>query len=138
MGCDRDFAGYRGNPPSVRWPNDARLALSIVVNVEEGAELSIGMGDEANEFVHEAVERVDGVRDLCMESHYEYGTRAGWPRIRELLQDYGVRATLNASGRALALLALARRRGVGTATRSRRTAGAGSGRFTWTRRPERR
>jgi allantoinase len=100
---DRDFAGYRGSPPAVRWPNDARLALSIVVNVEEGAELSVGMGDETNESIYEAVERVEGVRDLCMESHYEYGTRAGWPRIRALLREHGVAATLNANGRAVLL-----------------------------------
>jgi len=99
----RDFAGYRGRPPLVRWPGGAQLALSLVVNVEEGAELSIGMGDEINESVYEVVERVEGVRDLCMESHYEYGTRAGWPRIRALLKDLGVAATLNANGRALAL-----------------------------------
>ncbi len=35
----RDFAGYRGAPPAIRWPGDARLALSVVVHVEEGAEL---------------------------------------------------------------------------------------------------
>ena len=67
----RDFAGYRGAPPQVRWPGGARLAVSVVVNVEEGAELSIGMGDESNESIYEATERVDGARDLCMESHYE-------------------------------------------------------------------
>lgn len=99
----RDFAGYRGAPPPVRWPGGARLALSVVVNVEEGAELSIGMGDEANESVYEATERVDGVPDLCMESHYEYGTRAGWPRVRDALRHHGVSATLNANGRALSL-----------------------------------
>ena len=70
--------------------------------MEEGAELSIGSGDEANESVYEAIERVEGVRDLCMESHFEYGTRAGWPRISEVLREFGVTATLNASGRALA------------------------------------
>jgi allantoinase len=85
------------------WPNGARLALSIVVNVEEGAELSLGIGDEANEFIYEAVERIEGARDLCMESHFEYGTRAGWHRIRALLRDYEVTATLNACGRAIAL-----------------------------------
>jgi allantoinase len=87
----------------VQWPGNAQLALSIVVNVEEGAELSLGMGDEENEFIYEAVERVDGVRDLCMESHYEYGPRAGWPRIRAMLCDHQVAATLNANGRALAV-----------------------------------
>ncbi len=99
---DRDFRGYADNPPPIRWPGDARLALSIVVNIEEGAELSLGAGDEANESIYESREQVDGVRDLCMESHYEYGTRRGWPRIRALLRAHGVRATLNANGRALA------------------------------------
>ena len=100
---DRDFSGYRGHPPRIAWPGNARLAVSVVVNVEEGAELSIGMGDDANEFIYEAVERVEGVRDLCMESHFEYGPRVGWPRIRRLLAEHDVRATPNANGRALAL-----------------------------------
>jgi peptidoglycan/xylan/chitin deacetylase (PgdA/CDA1 family) len=99
---DRDFRGDAPLPDRPPWPRGARLALSVVVNVEEGAELSLGHGDEANEFIYEAVERVEGQRDLCMESHYEYGTRRGWARIRGLLKAYGVRATLNANGRALA------------------------------------
>ncbi len=99
---DRNFIGYARSGPAIRWPGDKRLAVSIVVNIEEGAELSLGMGDEANEFVYEAVERVEGVRDLCMESHFEYGTRVGWGRIRAALQRCGVRATLNACGRAIA------------------------------------
>lgn len=101
-GHDRDFRGYGTNPPAIRWPDGARLAVSVVVNVEEGAELSLGHGDEANEGVYEVQEPIEGVRDLCMESHFEYGPRAGWPRIRALLARYGVRATLNANGRALA------------------------------------
>lgn len=99
---DRDFRGYGDAPPAIRWPDGARLAVSVVVNVEEGAELSLGMGDERNESVYEVVEEIRGHRDLCMESHFEYGTRAGWPRIRALLKRYGVAATLNANGRALA------------------------------------
>ncbi|MEM8569807.1 MAG: polysaccharide deacetylase family protein [Pseudomonadota bacterium] len=97
----RDFAGYRGAPPQISWPNGARLAVSVVVNVEEGAELSLADGDERNEHIYEAVEVVEGTRDLCMESHFEYGPRAGWPRIRDALRSRGVRATLNACGRAL-------------------------------------
>ncbi|WP_246153933.1 polysaccharide deacetylase family protein [Methylobacterium oryzihabitans] len=100
---DRDFRGYGGHPPEVAWPGGARVAVSVVVNVEEGAELSLGMGDERNESVYEVVEEVVGSRDLCMESHFEYGPRAGWPRIRALLSAYGVSATLNANGRAVAL-----------------------------------
>lgn len=98
----RDFRGYGDAPPPIRWPGDARLAVSLVVNVEEGAELTLGAGDERNEHIYEAVERVDGARDLCMESHFEYGPRAGWPRIRDTLRAHGVRATLNACGRAIA------------------------------------
>lgn len=99
---DRDFAGFHGAEPKIRWPREARLAVSVVVNVEEGAELSLAAGDEANEFIYEAADRVEGSRDLCMESHYEYGTRRGWARIRKALTDHGVTATLNANGRALA------------------------------------
>lgn len=98
---DRDFRGYGGTPPAIRWPNDARVAISLVINVEEGGELSIGQGDERNEAIYEVVEEIPGVRDLCMESHFEYGTRAGWPRIRKLLRDYGARGTVNAIGRSL-------------------------------------
>ncbi|WP_127090502.1 polysaccharide deacetylase family protein [Aquabacter cavernae] len=102
LSSDRDFLGYGGKPPNVRWPGGARLAVSLVVNVEEGAELSLGQGDERNEAVYEVREEVVGARDLCMESHFEYGPRAGWPRVRALLVKYGVEATLNANGRALA------------------------------------
>jgi len=100
---DRDLAGYRDNPPAVSWPDAAQLALSIVVNIEEGAELTMSMGDERNEFVYEIVERIDGARDLCMESHFAYGMRAAWPRLRRSLAQHGVAATLNACGRAIAL-----------------------------------
>jgi len=96
----RDYRGYGGNPPGVRWPGGARLALSLVVNFEEGAELSLSRGDERNEHVYEIADKVEGVPDVCMESHFAYGTRAGWPRIRALLKRYGVRATINACGRA--------------------------------------
>ncbi|SFJ87628.1 Peptidoglycan/xylan/chitin deacetylase, PgdA/CDA1 family [Bosea sp. OK403] len=112
IGSDRDFRGYGSAPPAVRWPGDARLAVSVVINIEEGAELSLGQGDERNESVYEVVEEISGVRDLCMESHFEYGPRAGWPRIRKLLQDYGVRGTMNANGRSLAISPWLAREGV--------------------------
>jgi allantoinase len=99
----RDFLGYGHTAPPIRWPGGKHLALSIVVNIEEGAELSYSAGDEKNEHIYEASELVEGAPDLCMESHYEYGTRRGWPRIRRMLSDHGVAATLNACGRALAL-----------------------------------
>ena len=48
-----------------------------------------------------------------MESHYEYGTRAGWPRIRALLKAYQVNATLNANGRALVVSSWLAREAIG-------------------------
>ena len=99
----RDFRGYGGKPPSVRWPGDARVAVSVVVNLEEGAELAVSQGDDRNERIYDIVEEVIGAPDLCMESHFEYGTRAGWWRIMEVLDDYGISATMNACGRAIEL-----------------------------------
>lgn len=97
----RDFKGYGATPPHPHWPGNAKLAVSFVVNVEEGAELSIGDGDERNESVHEIVEHVPAVPDLCMESHFAYGTRAGYWRIAALLERFGVPATFSACARAL-------------------------------------
>jgi len=99
----RDFRGYGGRPPDPRWPGGARVAVSVVVNVEEGAELSISDGDERNEGAYEVIDEVAGVPDRCMESHYEYGTRAGYWRIADQLDRAGVKATMNASARALAV-----------------------------------
>ncbi len=99
----RDFLGYGGRPPDPRWPDQARLALSIVLNVEEGAELSLDAGDERNESVYEASEEVAGAVDPCMLSHFEYGTRSGYWRIMEVLGRFGVPGTVSACGRAVEL-----------------------------------
>lgn len=96
----RDFLGYRGHRPEVAWPGGARLAVSFVLNFEEGAELSIADGDERNEPVYEVKEEVRGAPDPCMSSHYEYGPRAGFDRILTLLEAYGVRATISTCARA--------------------------------------
>ena len=68
----RDFRGYGDHPPDPRWPGGARVAVSFVVNVEEGAELSLSAGDERNESVYEVMDEVRGVPDACMETHFEY------------------------------------------------------------------
>jgi len=38
----RDMVGYGGHWPDMRWPNGARLAVSVAVNFEEGAEAKQG------------------------------------------------------------------------------------------------
>ena len=83
------------------WLDGDRLAVSIVVNVEEGAQLSISQGDARNEATYEVVEEVVGAPDPCMDSHFAYGARLGWQRIRQALHEVGAVATLNACGRAL-------------------------------------
>lgn len=98
----RDLAGHGPTPPRIRWPGDARLALSLVVNVEEGAELSVTSGDARNESVYEAREEVEGHPDPCMESHFAYGSRAGLWRILDLFDAHGAKATFSACGRAVA------------------------------------
>ena len=98
----RDLRGHMGQPPDPRWPGGARLALSFVVNVEEGAELSLTSGDARNESIYEAREEVEGHPDPCMESHYGYGARVGLWRILDAFGRHGLHATFSACGRAVA------------------------------------
>eukprot|EP01044_Picomonas_judraskeda_P045420 COSAG03_NODE_24853_length_269_cov_0.911765_1_plen_72_part_10 len=34
----RDFEGYGISPPNAAWPNGAKVAVSFVLNIEEGSE----------------------------------------------------------------------------------------------------
>ena len=97
----RDFLGYGDRPPAMRWPGDAGLAVSLVLNIEEGAELSMADGDATNESVHEVTQAVHGAPDLCLASHFEYGTRVGYRRIADVVAKAGVPMTLNACARSL-------------------------------------
>jgi peptidoglycan/xylan/chitin deacetylase (PgdA/CDA1 family) len=99
----RDFKGYGRTPPNPSWPGDARVAVSFVINFEEGAEMSLAAGDPRNEQVYEVNSQVTGVPDRCMESHFEYGTKAAWWRIADTLERLGVPATISACGRAVEL-----------------------------------
>ena len=85
----------------VRWPGGAALALSVVLNIEEGAELSVADGDATNEAVHEITHRVDGAPDFCMGTHFEFGARVGHLRVMQRFVERGLALTLNVCGRAL-------------------------------------
>ncbi|MDQ0393938.1 polysaccharide deacetylase family protein [Labrys monachus] len=98
---ERDFIGYGENPPAPRWPGEARVAVSFVVNIEEGAEHSIADGDDRNEGVYEAIDEIEGYPDPCQDTHYEYGTRIGYWRIMQALAASDAPATLSACGRAI-------------------------------------
>jgi len=89
-------------PEGFTWPNGAKLALSIVVNVEEGAERGILQGDKANEPVDELVSGLKApIRVHGNESNYQYGINRGAPRILKLLDAAGVAATWTVCAQAL-------------------------------------
>ena len=93
----RDLIGYGAQPPHPRWPGDARIALSFVLNYEEGGERNILHGDKESEaFLSEmvAAQPLPGVRNMSMESLYEYGSRAGVWRILELFAKHQVPLTV--------------------------------------------
>jgi allantoinase len=102
---DRDFIGYGNTPPNPHWPDGARLALVIVLNVEEGAEPSIPDGDHATETALTdgiAAEVPPGTRDFVSESLFEYGSRVGFWRLTKIFRDRRVPLTINACAQALA------------------------------------
>lgn len=103
LGGSRDLVGYGPYPPKVRWPEDARVVVSLVLNYEEGAEYAIASGDGNNEAVAEHDSRAfdPHYRDLATESVYEYGSRAGIWRLLRLLDRYDVKATIFACAVAL-------------------------------------
>ncbi len=87
---------------SLRWPQDARIAVSLVVNAEEGSERSIVRGDSGMEAVDELGMFVKGpVRNHANESNYQFGIKHGAPRILRLLQAYDCAATWTVCGMAM-------------------------------------
>ncbi len=91
---ERDFVGYGRSVPQVRWPEDAKIAISMVVNYEEGSEYSLLDGDSHHETNGEVPSPVPAdQRDLFNESFFEYGSRVGVWRLLDLLDRYQVKAT---------------------------------------------
>ena len=91
---ERDFIGYGKTVPQIRWPEDAKIALSVVVNYEEGSEYSLLDGDSHHETNGEVPSPVpSGQRDLFNESFFEYGSRVGVWRLLDLFDRYQVKST---------------------------------------------
>jgi peptidoglycan/xylan/chitin deacetylase (PgdA/CDA1 family) len=96
----RDLVGYGNKKFHFAWPGGRRLALSIVVNFEEGSEHSVptdGIVEPIGEFLPVDVK----MRDVGNESAYEYGSRVGVWRILETLKKHEARATFFATAMAL-------------------------------------
>jgi peptidoglycan/xylan/chitin deacetylase (PgdA/CDA1 family) len=92
----RDLVGYARSRPTGSWSNGARLAVSIVLNYEEGSEQSLADGDPAQETGTEwgGYGYPDDVRNLAMESMFDYGSRVGVWRIFDVLDSIGVPCTI--------------------------------------------
>ena len=104
MSYPRDLIGYGARAPDPEWPGGARLALQIVMNYEEGGERSILHGDDfAEAFLQEVVgmQPLQGVRNMQVESIYEYGTRVGFWRLMRLFAERDVKISVFAVGMAL-------------------------------------
>ena len=90
----RDLVGYGRNVPQIQWPGGAKIAVSLVVNYEEGAEYSIADGDSHHETNSEVPSPVPaGDRDLNNESFFEYGSRVGVWRLLNMFDKYKVNST---------------------------------------------
>ena len=100
----RDLVGYGADPPDPRWPEGKRVALSLVLNYEEGGENTPLEGDPASEaYLHEVIgaPATVGRRNLNTESMFEFGSRVGFWRVHRVVTSFGLPLTVFAVGRAL-------------------------------------
>jgi OHCU decarboxylase len=101
----RDFKGYGQNPPDAAWPNGAKIAVSLVLNYEEGGENNILHGDGGSEaFLSDIAGAAPwpGQRHWNMESIYDYGARAGFWRLHRLFTGMDIPVTIYGVATALA------------------------------------
>lgn len=101
----RNFTGYGANPPAAHWPDGARVAISLVLNYEEGGENNILHGDAASEaFLSDIAGAAPwpGKRHWNMESIYDYGARAGFWRLHRLFTERNIPVTIYGVATALA------------------------------------
>lgn len=101
----RDLHGHGPQPPQAQWPNEARVAVSLVLNFEEGGENSVLHGDAASEaFLSDiaGAQPWPGQRHWNMESIYDYGARAGFWRLHRLFTGRDLPVTIYGVATALA------------------------------------
>ena len=92
----RNMIGYGSKEPKVVWPNNAKLALQIVLNYEEGAENNVLHGDKHSETFLSEIIGAQAIKDrhINMESMYEYGSRRGFWRLHKLFQEKKIPVTI--------------------------------------------
>ncbi|TVY20926.1 Chitin deacetylase 1 [Lachnellula arida] len=100
----RDVVGFGRKSHNPQWPNGAKIAVSFVINYEEGSERSVTNGDAQSE--NRLWEQADnkpaltGERSLNPESDYDYGSRVGVWRLLNCFEKYGMPVTAYAIGQA--------------------------------------
>jgi allantoinase len=88
--------------PTWTWPHGAKLALSLVVNVEEGSQYSVAEGDAFPEPVDElGVTMKKPVHMHGNESNYRYGIEEGAERVLALLDQHQCAVTWAAAAQSL-------------------------------------
>jgi peptidoglycan/xylan/chitin deacetylase (PgdA/CDA1 family) len=97
----RDFVGYGAQPPDVRWPGGAVVAVNLVINYEEGGEYELGSDGVNDTWGESSYQYGPEIRDLGTEGHMEFGSRVGVWRLCRLLDRFGIDATFAACARAL-------------------------------------
>ncbi len=105
MRYPRDFRGHGPDAPDARWPGGAKIAISIVLNYEEGGENNILHGDGQSEaFLSDIAGATPwpGQRHWNMESIYDYGARAGFWRLHRLFTGMAIPVTIYGVSTALA------------------------------------
>jgi len=101
----RNMIGYGPRQPDAQWPGGAKVAISLVLNYEEGGENCILHGDAASEaFLSDipGAAQWPGQRHWNMESIYEYGARAGFWRLHSLFTEKDIPVTIYGVATALA------------------------------------
>lgn len=101
----RNMIGYGPRQPDVQWPGGAKVAISLVLNYEEGGENCVLHGDAASEaFLSDipGAAQWPGQRHWNMESIYEYGARAGFWRLHSLFTEKDIPVTIYGVATALA------------------------------------
>ncbi len=101
---NRDFVGHGQDKLFFKWADEARIAISFVINYEEGGERSILDGDEESESLFAdlpGIKIITGRRHLSSESIFEYGSRAGIWRLLKIFDEYKILTTIFVVGLAL-------------------------------------
>lgn len=113
MTYPRDLRGYGRHSPDPKWPDGKKLAVQFVINYEEGGENSVLHGDRQSEafLTEEPTVAFQNIRNLNVESQYEYGSRVGWWRLYRMFTErdlpvtiFGIAAALQKNPEAVAAM----------------------------------